>query len=80
MSWRIAYWRGSTRVRMTTVEDISQDEVAARLRNLAFKHFDLEYLRASEADAPETLIAPARCSGYGQRLSLHSRLDLRGRQ
>ena len=53
MSWKIAYWRGSTRVRMTTVEDISQDEVAARLRNLA-SNFDLEYLRASEADTPES--------------------------
>jgi hypothetical protein len=54
MSWRIAYWRGSTRVRVTTVEDVSQDEVAARLRNLASKHLDLEYLRASEVDKPES--------------------------
>jgi hypothetical protein len=53
MSWRIAYWRGSIRVRVTTVEDVSQDEVAARLRSLASKHYDLEYLRASEADTPE---------------------------
>ena len=54
MSWRIAYWRGSTRVRVTTVDDATQDEVASRLRNLASKHFDLEYLRASEADTPES--------------------------
>jgi hypothetical protein len=38
---------------MTTVDDVSQEEVAARLRSLASKHLDLEYLRASEVDTPE---------------------------
>ena len=54
MSWRIAYWRGSIRLRSITVEDATQDEVASLLRSLAARQLDHEYLRASEADAPES--------------------------
>lgn len=53
MSWRISYWRGSARVRSSTIEDATQDEVASLLERLAAKQFDHEYLRASEADTPE---------------------------
>jgi hypothetical protein len=53
MSWRIAYWRGSTRLRTATVDDASSDEVAARLRGLASKQLELEYLRASAGDTLE---------------------------
>ena len=28
MSWRIGYWRGSVRLRTTTLEDATQDEAA----------------------------------------------------
>jgi len=54
MTWRIGYWRGSTRLRDTTVEDATQDDVESLLRRLAANHFDLEYLRASEADTPDS--------------------------
>jgi hypothetical protein len=54
MSWRISYWRKSTRVRTTTIDDSTQDEVASHLRRLATKQSDLEYL-PSETDAPETV-------------------------
>ena len=53
MSWRIGYWRGSVRIRTTTLEAATQDEAASYLRVLAANQFDLEYLRASEADTPE---------------------------
>jgi hypothetical protein len=42
------------RLRTTIVEHGTQDEVASRLRALAANHLDLEYLRASEADTPES--------------------------
>ena len=54
MGWRISYWRGSTRLRTTTVDDATQDEIASLLRNLAARQFDHEYLRASEADTPQS--------------------------
>jgi hypothetical protein len=53
MSWRIAYWRGSTRLRSSIVEDATQDGVASLLRSLAAKQLDHKYLRASETDPPE---------------------------
>ena len=53
MSWRIGYWRGSVRIRTTTLEAATQDEAASYLRVLAANQLDLEYLRASEADTPE---------------------------
>jgi hypothetical protein len=53
MSWRIGYWRGSVRIRMTTLKAATQDEAASYLRVLAANQLDLEYLRASEADTPE---------------------------
>lgn len=54
MSWRIGYWRGSTCLRDTTVENATQDDAESLLRRLATNHFDLEYLRASEADTPDS--------------------------
>ena len=54
MSWRISYWRKSTRVRTITIDDSTQDEVASHLRRLASKQSDLEYL-PSKADAPENV-------------------------
>ena len=54
MSWRISYWRKSTRVRTITIDDSTQDEVASHLRRLATKQSDLEYL-PSESDAPENV-------------------------
>ena len=54
MSWRISYWRGSIRLRTATVEDATQEEVASLLRDLAARQFEHEYLRASEADTPES--------------------------
>ena len=53
MGWRISYWRGSTRIRVTTVENATQDEVESILKRLAAKQLDLEYLRASQADTPD---------------------------
>ena len=53
MGWRISYWRGSTRLRVTTVENATPDDVKSILRRLAAKQLDLEYLRASQADTPE---------------------------
>lgn len=53
MSWRIGYWRGSVRLRTTTLEDATQDEAASYLRVLVANQLDLEYLRASEVDTPE---------------------------
>jgi hypothetical protein len=54
MSWRISYWRGSARVRSSTIEDAVQDDVASLLERLAAKQFDHEYLRASESDTPKS--------------------------
>ena len=53
MSWRIGYWRGSVRLRTTTLEAATRDEAASYLRVLAANQMDLEYLRASDADEPE---------------------------
>jgi hypothetical protein len=53
MSWRIGYWRGSVRIRTTTLEAATQDEAASYLRILAANQLDLGHLRASEADTPE---------------------------
>jgi hypothetical protein len=53
MSWRIGYWRGSDRIRTTTLEDATQDEAASYMRVLAANHLDLEYLSASEAETPD---------------------------
>ena len=53
MSWRIGYWRGSARIRTTTLEAATQDEAASYLRVLTANQLDKEYLRASEADTPE---------------------------
>jgi hypothetical protein len=50
MAWHITYWRGSTPLRVTTVEDAIQGEVASLLRKLAANQLELEYLRASEED------------------------------
>lgn len=46
----MSYWRHRTRVRTTTIEDLTQDEVASQLRTL--KSVGLTYL-PSEADSPE---------------------------
>jgi hypothetical protein len=54
MAWRITYWRGVTPVRVTTVEEATTDEIESLLQKLAAKQLDLEYLRASTADKPET--------------------------
>jgi hypothetical protein len=54
MSWRISYWRGSIRLRTTTVEDATQNEIESQLRSLASRHLDHDYLRASEADTPQS--------------------------
>jgi hypothetical protein len=54
MAWRITYWRGVTPVRVTTVEEATTDEIKSLLQKLAAKQLDLEYLRASTADKPET--------------------------
>jgi len=54
MSWRISYWRGSIRLRTTTIEDATQEEIESQLRSLATRQLDHEYLRASEADTPES--------------------------
>ena len=54
MSWRISYWRGSARVRSTTIEDATLHEIASLLERLAAKQFDHEYLRASETDTPRS--------------------------
>ena len=54
MTWRISYWRGSARVRSTTIEDATQDEIASQLERLAAKQFDHEYLRAPETDTPRS--------------------------
>lgn len=53
MSWRIGYWRGSVRIRATTLEAATQDEAASYLRVLAANKLDLEYRQPSEADTPE---------------------------
>jgi hypothetical protein len=53
MSWRIGYWRGSVRIRTTTLEAATQHEAGSYLRVLAANQLDLEYLSASEADTPE---------------------------
>ena len=53
MSWRIGYWRGSVRIRTTTLEAATQDEAASYLRVLVANQLDLEYLRSSKADAPK---------------------------
>jgi hypothetical protein len=53
MAWRISYWRGPTRLRVTTVENATQEDVETILQRLAAKQMDLEYLRASEADTPQ---------------------------
>lgn len=44
----------STRLRVTTVEDATRDEVESILQRLAAKQLDLEYLRASQAKTPES--------------------------
>ena len=54
MAWRITYWRGATPLRVSTVDDATQDEVASLLRKLAANQLDLEYLPASQADTPES--------------------------
>jgi hypothetical protein len=54
MSWRIGYWRGSVRIRTTTLENATPDEAASYLRVLAAKQLDLDYLLASEVDSPKT--------------------------
>lgn len=66
MSRRISYWRGSTRLRVTTVEDATQDEVASFLQRLAAKQLELDYLRASEADTPES--PEIRTNRHGAKL------------
>ena len=53
MAWRITYWRGTTPIRVTKVEEATQDEIESLLRNLAARQLDLEYLRASDTDKPE---------------------------
>ena len=54
MAWRISYSRGAARIRVRTIEDATQDEVAALLRKLAANQFELEYLGASDtSDRPK---------------------------
>jgi hypothetical protein len=55
MPWHITYWRGTTPLRVTTVEDATQYEVASLLRKIAANQLDLEYLQASgkNTDGPE---------------------------
>ena len=52
MGWRLEYWRGSVRLRTTTIDDIPHAEVAAYLSALVSEQLDREYLRAYKADTP----------------------------
>jgi hypothetical protein len=54
MAWRITYWRGATALRVTTIEDATKEEVASSLCRLAADQLDLECLRTSEDDTPES--------------------------
>jgi hypothetical protein len=56
MAWHITYWRGTTPLRVTTVADATQDEVASLLRKLAANQLELECLQASgkNTDGPES--------------------------
>ena len=63
MAWRMTYWRGATPLRVTTVEDATRDDVVSLLRKLAANQWDLEYLRASEADTPQSVEIRANRSG-----------------
>jgi hypothetical protein len=65
MAWHITYWRGSTPLRVTTVEDATQDEVASLLRKPDANQLELEYLRASEedSDGPENPEIRSNSSG-----------------
>ena len=62
MSWRISYWRKSTRVRTTAIDDLTQDEVESHLRRLVTKQSNLEYL-PSESDTPENVEIRSNRSG-----------------
>ena len=54
MAWRITYWRGTIPIRVSTVQEMTAEEIGSFLRKLAARQLDLEYLRASTADKPET--------------------------
>jgi hypothetical protein len=44
MAWRVTYWRGTTPIRVSTVEGATSEEIERLLQKLAAKQLDLEYL------------------------------------